>query len=308
MTLRSVSVGHVALDLMFQIDAFPDHPTKKHADGFFQGVGGMAANSAVALSRLGAKAAFYGPVGDDTATPTFLQHFRRQGVDTRHVTPIQGQTNSISAIVTDASGERMIYSHKGSALQHPGPLDPSCLDHQDVLLADPRCVVWAEQVMRLARQRGLPCLLDGEISPPEDLHRLVPLSKWVAFSDPGLQAYHPGPHADGLARALSSDPGVELAVVTLGGEGLMWQLRGQPAQRLAGFKVPHVVDTTGAGDTFHAALALAWGLGQPPLDALRFASAAAALKCTQPHGILGAPHQDEVWAFLAASNPIQASP
>ena len=121
MTLRSVSVGHVALDLMFQIDAFPDHPTKKHADGFFQGVGGMAANSAVALSRLGAKAAFYGPVGDDTATPTFLQHFRRQGVDTRHVTPIQGQTNSISAIVTDASGERMIYSHKGSALQHPGP-------------------------------------------------------------------------------------------------------------------------------------------------------------------------------------------
>jgi len=299
MTLRSISVGHVALDLMFHIDAFPDHPTKKHADEFFQGVGGMSANSAVALSRLGAKAAFYGPVGDDTATPVFLHHFRRHGVDTRHITPIQGQTNSISAIVTDAGGERMIYTHKGGALQQPGPFDPSCLDHQDVLLADPRCVAWAEQAMRLARRNNLPCLLDGEISPAEDLHRLVPLSRWVAFSDPGLQAYHPGPHADGLAQALASDPGVELAVVTLGGDGLLWQLRGQPAQRMAGFKVPHVIDTTGAGDTFHGALAFAWGLGQPPQEALRFASAAAALKCTRPHGILGAPHQDEVRAFLA---------
>jgi sulfofructose kinase len=299
MTLRSISVGHVALDLMFQIDAFPDHPTKKHADAFFQGVGGMAANSAVALSRLGAKAAFYGPVGEDTATSTFLQHFRRLGVDTRHVTPLHGQTNSISAIVTDASGERMIYSHKGSALQQPGPFDPTCLEHQDVVLADPRCVIWAEQAMKLARQRGLPCLLDGEVSPAADLQRLVPLSQWVAFSDPGLQAFHPGPHADGLASALDSDPGVELAVVNLGGEGLLWQVRGQAAQRLAGFKVPHVVDTTGAGDTFHGALAFAWAQGQSPLGALRFASAAAALKCTRPHGILGAPHQDEVRSFLA---------
>jgi sulfofructose kinase len=299
MTMRSVSIGHVALDLMFQIDAFPDHPTKKHASDFFQGVGGMSANSAVALSRLGAKAAFYGPVGDDTAAPVFLQHFRRQGVDTRHVHPIHGQTNSISSIVTDAQGERMIFSHKGSALQHPGPFDPACLDHQDVVLTDPRCVIWAEQALRIARQKKLPTLLDGEVSPTEDLQRLVPLAQWVVFSDPGLQSFHDGTPADGLARALASGPDVELVAVTLGAEGLMWQVRGQAAQRMPGFKVPHVVDTTGAGDTFHGALALAWAQGKSHSEALRFASAAAALKCTQPHGILGAPHQDEVLAYLA---------
>ena len=299
MSVRSISVGHVALDLMFQIDDFPDHPTKKHASDFFQGVGGMAGNSAVALSRLGAKAAFYGPIGDDHAAPVFLQHLRQQGVDTPHVVPVAGQGNSISAIVTDQHGERMIYSHKGSALQHPGPFDAACLQDQDVVLTDPRCVLWAEQAMTLARRQKLPCLLDGEISPPEDLHRLVPLSQWVAFSDPGLQAYHPGPHADGLARALASDPAVELAVVTLGEQGLLWQRRGQPPQHLPGFVMPHVIDTTGAGDTFHAALALAWASGQDHRQALRFASAAAALKCTRPHGILGAPHQDEVRAFLA---------
>ncbi len=298
MTLRSVSVGHVALDLMFQIDQFPDHPTKKHADDFFQGVGGMAANSAVALSRLGAQAAFYGPLGDDTATPIFLQHFRSQGVDTRHVHPVHGQTNSISAIVTDHTGERMIYSHKGSALKHPGTFDPSCLEHQDVVLTDPRCPEWAEQAMRLARDQRLPCLLDGEVSPPEDLHRLVPLAQWVVFSEPGLQAFHPGTQADGLAAALASNPHMELAAVTLGPEGLLWQLQGQAPQRMAGFRVPQVIDTTGAGDTFHAALAYAWADGMTHEDALRFASAAAALKCTRPHGILGAPHQTEVRTFL----------
>ena len=298
MTLRSVSVGHVALDLMFQIDQFPDHPTKKHADDFFQGVGGMAANSAVALSRLGAKAAFYGPVGDDAATPIFLQHFRSQGVDTRHVHPIPGQTNSISAIVTDHTGERMIYSHKGSALKHPGPLDPSCLAHQDVVLIDPRCPDWAEQTLRLTRQLRLPCLLDGEVSPSEDLQRLVPLAQWGVFSDPGLQAFHAGTHADGLAAALASNPDMELAAVTLGSDGLLWQIQGQAPQRMAGFQVPHVVDTTGAGDTFHAALAFAWADGMGHEQALRFASAAAALKCTQPHGILGAPHQSEGLNFL----------
>ena len=300
MTLRSVSVGHVALDLMFQIDTFPDHPTKKHASDFFQGVGGMSANSAVALSRLGAKAAFYGPMGDDTATPVFLQHFRAQGVDTRHVHPIHGQTNSISAIVTDHTGDRMIYSHKGSALQQPGAFDPHALDHQDVVLTDPRCPDWAESAMRLARQKRIPCLLDGEVSPPEDLRRLVPLAQWVVFSDPGLQAFHDGPHADGLAQALDSNPDMTLAAVTLGPEGVLWQVRGQTAQRMAGFQVPQVVDTTGAGDTFHGALAFPWAEGQGPEQALRFASAAAALKCTQPHGILGAPHQSEVWKFLSA--------
>ena len=307
MTLRSLSVGHVALDLMFQIDSFPNRPTKKHASDFFQGVGGMSANSAVALSRLGAQASFYGPIGDDAATQVFLRHFRAQGVDIRHLKTLDGETNSISSIVTDAQGERMIYSHKGSALKHPGPFDAACLEHQDVVLTDPRCPDWAEQAMRLARRKRLPCLLDGEVSPTQDLKRLVPWAQWVVFSDPGLQSFHEGPHADGLAHALDSSPDVEMAAVTLGAQGVLWQLRGQPVQSMNAFKVPQVIDTTGAGDTFHGALAFAWADGLPPAEALRFASAAAALKCTQPHGILGAPHQDQVKAFLTA-NELGADP
>ncbi len=60
-----------------------------------------------------------------------------------------------------------------------------------------------------------------------------------------------------------------------------------------------VVDTLGAGDVFHAALALALAEGQDEGDALRFASAAAALKCSRPDGIAGAPTRAEIHALLA---------
>ena len=60
-----------------------------------------------------------------------------------------------------------------------------------------------------------------------------------------------------------------------------------------------VVDTLGAGDVFHAALGLALWEGMGDAAAMRWASAAAALKCLQPKGILGAPTRAAVMAFLA---------
>jgi len=81
MNPRLICVGHVALDMMFGVQAFPAHPTKTPAHHHHQGVGGMSANAAVALARLGADVAFCGPVGDDAAADVFARHFQREGVD-----------------------------------------------------------------------------------------------------------------------------------------------------------------------------------------------------------------------------------
>jgi sulfofructose kinase len=70
-----------------------------------------------------------------------------------------------------------------------------------------------------------------------------------------------------------------------------------PAQ-LPAFEVHPVVDTTAAGDTFHGALAVALGEGRSDEQALRFAAAAAALKCLKPGGVAGAPRRPEVDRFL----------
>jgi sulfofructose kinase len=90
-------------------------------------------------------------------------------------------------------------------------------------------------------------------------------------------------------------------VVTQDDQPMWWQRRGETLRCLSSFVVQPVVDTTAAGDTFHGALAVALGEGAADEDALRFAAAAAALKCLQPGGIAGAPRREQVQALLAAS-------
>jgi sulfofructose kinase len=85
---------------------------------------------------------------------------------------------------------------------------------------------------------------------------------------------------------------------TLGAQGVCWKRAGQPLQSQPAWPVGPVGATLGAGDVFHAALGLVLCEGMGDAAAMRWASAAAALKCLQPKGILGAPTRDAVMAFL----------
>jgi sulfofructose kinase len=299
-------VGHVALDMMFGVQAFPTHPTKTPAHQHQQGVGGMSANAAVALARLGGHVAFCGPVGDDAAADVFERHFKREGVDVQRMQRLGGHSSSVSAIIIDGQGERMIFNHRGSALTANAPLDVQCLAGCQALWVDPRCPAWALQALQWARANGVPSMLDGDISPAQDLTTLVPWADWVVFSEAGLvNAYGVGGEA-GLDRALQADANgrAPLAVAqTLGANGVCWKRAGQALMRQPAWAVGPVVDTLGAGDVFHAALGLALWEGMDDVQAMRWACAAAALKCLRPHGILGAPSRAEVMAFLAQASP-----
>jgi sulfofructose kinase len=293
-TPRIFCVGHVALDMMFHIDAMPSTPTKVSADHFLQSVGGMSANAAVAAARLGAKVRFAGPVGDDDAANVFAAHFAREGVDASLMVRLSGSASSVSAILVDKRGERYIFNRRGDALKQPPPFDLDWLKDTDVLMADPRCPVWCESALRGARSSGLLSVFDGDVAPKADLERLVPFADWAVFSSPGLAAYAPdATHPEhGLAKALAA--GARCAVVTHGEHGIWWMRPGSPAEYISSYKVLRVVDTTGAGDVFHAALAVALAEGREDRDALRFASYAAALKCQRTGGVLGAPERNEL--------------
>jgi sulfofructose kinase len=85
-------------------------------------------------------------------------------------------------------------------------------------------------------------------------------------------------------------------MVTLGERGVLWT-RGQGLHSLPAFAVT-ALDTTGAGDVFHAALTWALSSMDDEISAIRFASAAAALKCTQRHGVMGTPSKADVEQYL----------
>ncbi len=297
MSKHLLCVGHIALDLIFSVSEFPDHPTKTPAHRHHRGVGGMSGNAAVALARLGAKVDFCGPVGDDDAAEVFSQVLRQEGVGQAGLRRVAGASSSVSSIIVDRHGERMIFNAKGSALDAPGPFDPAVLDGIDFVLVDPRCPAWAGAALLEARRRGIPSMLDGEVSPRADLQRLVPLADWRVFSERGLLAWQDG-EPQALMQQLSRQQPDRHVVRTLGAQGVQWcDAQGQ-LQQMPALQAGPVVDTLGAGDVFHAALALALAEGQAERNALHFASAAAAIKCGRPDGIAGAPTRAEVEALL----------
>ncbi len=289
-------VGHAAIDHVFEVDAFATQPVKTPAHGYRMQAGGMAHNAAVAASRLGASVRMLGRVGDDAAAAFLRQHLGDEGVEARGLETVGGASTSVSAIIVVPDGERQIYNHRGSALAMAHALDTAQLHGADIVLADPRWPAGALSALRWAREHRVPSILDADVAPPDDLRRLVALAQWVVFSAPGLAAFAPALNErDGLAQALRR--GCETAMVTRGARSVLWHCRDG---RLHEAAVPRVaaVDTTGAGDVFHGALAVALAEGMTVQEGVRFAGAAAALKCRNGAGALGAPTRHQVRAFL----------
>ena len=296
MTNELVCVGHASVDHHFEIDAFPARPTKTPASSYRMIVGGMAANAAIAGTRLGAAVRLIGRVGDDAAGAFVRGELQALGLARCLLEPVAGASTSVSSVVVDAQGERQIFNHRGSALSRAHALDVSLLDGARALLVDPRWVPGAEAALRWAQTHEVLSVLDADVAPRPDLARLVPLARWAVFSEAGLQVFAPGLPLEAALRA-AVRCGARVAMVTLGAHGVAWT-RGEGIERLGGFVV-QPVDTTGAGDVFHGALTLALGERMPERDAVRFASAAAALKCERRPGVLGTPGRQEVERYLA---------
>lgn len=295
------TVGHAALDHCFSINDFPCAPTKTPARHYQAISGGMAANASIAAVRLGARVRLHGAIGDDDAGDFLVRRLSDCGVDCTQLQRVPGAASSVSAVVIDGRGERQIFNHRGNALAHAAPLNLAGLAGCDVLMADPRWMPGARAALRWARDAGVPSLLDGDLSPTADLQALTALADWAVFSESGLAAFAPrATLADGLGAALAA--GAQLAAVTLGPHGVRWQRPGGPVHSQPAFAV-RAVDTNGAGDVFHAALAMAMAHALPDDHAMRFACAAAALKCERAGGVANGPDRAEVEQLLAAQAP-----
>jgi sulfofructose kinase len=288
-------IGHASVDHHFEIDAFASQPTKTPAKSYRMIAGGMAANAAVAMARLGANVKLLGRIGDDAPGAFVCQALQSTGVHTLLETVAHSDT-SVSSVVVDACGERQIFNHRGDALDKAHALDVHQLQGARAVLVDPRWREGALAALQWAKAHQVLSVLDADIAPQADLRLLVSAAQWAVFSEPGLACYAPraASQADALASALAA--GAQVAMVTLGERGVLWT-RGQGMHSTRGFRV-NAVDTTGAGDVFHAALVLALSESDDETSAIRFASAAAALKCTQRYGVLGTPSRPQVEAYL----------
>jgi len=290
-----VCVGHACYDLVFAVDHHPAADEKARAQGFVSCGGGTAANAALAAASLGARTAFVGYLGSDLYGDQHLAELAAAGVDTRLVVR-GGLGTPISAIFVKPGGARSIVNYKGetNALAL-GDLPVSLADLQvKVMLFDGHQPQLALALAEWARARGIATVLDAD-TVNEGNRALVRRCTLVAASERFSQEWTGARSPEeGLAALAHAAPA---AVVTLGERGLIWQRDGQSG-RVPAYAVP-VVDTTGAGDTFHGALAAGLAAGLEWLPLLRFASAAGALCCTKIGARVGIPATQEVQRLLA---------
>jgi len=294
---KVLCVGHAVQDFIFSVPEIPSTPEKHRAAAFASVGGGPAATAAVTVARLGGHALLAARIGADSVAALIEAELLDYGVDCRYLRRFPGCASSVSAVFVDQRGERLIVNHLDRSI----PAEADWLPYLpatgvQVVLADTRWPVGALAALEAARAAGLPAVLDADRPIPSD-GALLRAATHVAFSQDALADYTGEPDP---VRALSMLGLDAWCCVTVGADGVHILDAGRH-QQVPGHRVP-VVDTLGAGDVWHGAFALALAEGQSEADAVRFASAAAALKIQRPGGRAGAPTRTELDAFLS-SNP-----
>ena len=291
-------VGNTTWDRFYTVESVPSQATKYFSSDYYELGGGIAATAAVTAARLGHTVALVSRIGDDSIGQQIIKDLSQWGVATDHLHSIPGAISSNAVVHVDKDGERQITVHRDRQMSSDASwINESILDGVDSVMCDCTWSEGAERLLLMARVRGIPTVIDADLG-GDALLKLLPLADHAAFSKPALNKLTedraPRDVHEALLVAQSYTPGV--VYVTQGERGCFW-LADDQLCHLPAFKVD-VVDTTGAGDVFHGALAVAVAEGKTGSEAVRFASAVAALKCTQPGGRAGIPNQTQLADFI----------
>ena len=298
MTVISV-VGITVHDIVFGLERLPRGAGKNHATSLNEIGGGVAANAAHAIARLGATARLFSAVGSDRLGDLLVEDLSRAGVDTNGIRRSIDVASPISAVMVDAAGDRSIVNYTAPSLFDRAQLpEQQELSGSDAVLVDVRWPQAAEVALNWAKEAGVPGVVDYDVGRGES-NRLLDLASHVVFAAPALRNLTGENDLTTALREISSQIAAWVAVTdgTAGtwshNEGVMSQHPSHPIE---------AVDTTGAGDVFHGVFTLFLAETGDESVAITNASAAAALSCTMAGGREGAPDLAALTHFLEETN------
>lgn len=298
--LKILCIGMPVRDLIYRIKALPARGEKVRADHFDELAGGNALNAAIGIARLGGRVKFSGPMGDaaETTSGYMFDQIAKEGIETQ-VVHVPGTVTPISNVMIDPSGERTVVTFRDPKLWNVTlPDTDALLQDCAAVLTENRCASFVTELCVEASRRKIPVVLDADVV-MSMREGLLATSSHIIFSSEALTATAGTNDLEEALRRIAEQASSFVAV-TRGAQGMTWLDERGRAQHMPTFPV-HTVDTLGAGDVFHGAFALAIAEGERIEDAMRFASAAAALKCTRFGGAFAAPTRQEVEALLAQS-------
>lgn len=300
---RIVVVGSYIVALVMDTDRIPLKGETLMGRNFRQTYGGKGSNQVVQAARLGSEVSFAGKIGNDSFGRDFVNLCKKEGVDHRYVFTHE-QLPTASGFIICAEGHNIITIDIG-VLNEFGKLE---ID-QAAELFTPQSVVLiqleipfetAMYAAQKAKENGAVVILNP--APAKDLSEtdlscidyLIP-NETEARICAGLSPEDSCSDAEVGREILRL--GCKNVIITLGEIGSLLVNHAEKIL-IPAFTLSHVVDSTGAGDAFNAAFAVAISEGIPVKKAIHFGNAAGALACTKADTIPSFHNRQQITEFI----------
>ena len=298
-----VVVGSSNADMIISVDRLPLPGETVIGGKFSVAGGGKGANQAMAAARLGGVVTFVARLGTDAIGFEALEHFRGEGINVDYITQDKDKPSGVAFILVGGDGQNSIAVASGAnanltaaEVQTAG----RAFTEAEILLVQLECPLEAiEAAVELAVQNEMRVILNP--APARPLPGELLSRVWLLTPNEVEAELLCGIHVKDKAGAAKAAEalmklGPRNAIVTLGAKGAVIACDGR-IEVVPGMKVP-VRDTTGAGDVFNGALAVALCEGLSIPAAARFANAAAALSVSRLGAQKSAPTRAEIEEFI----------
>ncbi|MGA2887603.1 MAG: PfkB family carbohydrate kinase [Terracidiphilus sp.] len=306
-----VGVGLNATDTLIHLPDYPARGSKVEFHGATVMAGGQTATTVIACQYWGLSTRYVGKLGSDDAARLHREAFDRAGVEARLIT-VDGAASPQSLIIVDGGGERTVLSRKDERLVlQPEDLERAWVVNARALHVDGYDTAAAILAAGWAHAAGIPVIADlDELYP--GVERLIELVDYLIVSRDFPSRIMKERDLETALQGMRERYRCTLTAATLGQDGVLaWD--GSRLHTRSAYRVP-VVDTTGAGDIFHAGFIYGLLQGWPLDRQLDFACAAAALNCMAAGargGILAVTEIEELMATASRydvepSEPLRA--
>jgi sugar/nucleoside kinase (ribokinase family) len=296
-----VGLGLNAMDYITRIPSFPVPGRKTPIHEIRLEPGGQVATALATCARLGLRTRYIGSVGSDELGRIQINSLQKEGIDVSGVRIVDGATTQLAlSLIEDGVGERTILWHRDPMLIYPVErVSRDVIRSGRILHLDGRDSEAALQAARWAREDSIPVMIDIDKVYDETTPTLLAhVDDLIAAEEFALELTGCGNPDDAVVALAAGYPQARCGV-TLGPNGAVFMIDGR-VEHFPAFQVD-VRDTTGAGDVFHGAFLVGileqWDIRQT----IRFAHAAAAIKCTALGARTGIPDRNQIEAFLESA-------
>lgn len=288
---KVLSLGTVAMDIVLETQMLPTNDGFALIEAEKLVPGGSSSNVSVALHKMGAAVYQSGQIGDDTLGKVFISDLQAQGVDTEYLAVKKDGTTLHTYIITAPKGEHCIFANLGDSVNNLNPEDLPDNVLEDITcfytdMFSPRASLW---LAKKARQKGIPVVYNMQCVPSfmagcgvrmEEIQEMLSLCTLFIGGQDGYREMIGADDPRVALKKLNKEfPVKDGLIYTSGHEGAYW-MWGEEILTQKSLAV-EPVDTTGAGDCFSAGVIFNFYCRRRlPEEALVFAAAAAALKCS----------------------------